>query len=349
MTRCTTLQVAGRFAEHYRTLFAHVRDIVLMIDATTGQILDANHAAELAYRFTRDELLARTIFDMRVESVATVGEQMRTADADGTLFETLHRRSDGSTFAVEVSSRGDALDGRRVLFSIIRDITARRELEALRDEFLVLASHELRTPVSNIGLRLQQLVRTGERGGTLERALSDARLALEELRRLTHLVDTLLDAQVARGQIELVRSDLELGSLVRTVVERYRAHAERLGSALAIDTVEVTGSWDRVRLEQVMTNLIANALKYGAGKPVRVAVTSGEGEARIEVHDEGIGLDRGDLDKIFQKFGRAASTNYGGFGLGLYVVRKLVEAHGGAIEVASTPGEGATFAVRLPR
>jgi len=341
--------VAGRFAEHYRTLFEHVQDIVLMIDATTGAILDANHAAELAYRYTREELLGKTIFDMRVESAAAVGEQMRIADADGTLFETMHRRSDGSTFPVEVSSRGDYLDGRRVLFSIIRDITARRELEALRDEFLVLASHELRTPVSNIGLRLQQLVRNGERGGTLERALSDARLALEELRRLTHLVDTLLDAQVARGQIELVRTSLELGSLVRTVVERHRGHAERLGSALAIDTVEVTGSWDRMRLEQVMTNLITNALKYGAGKPVRVAVTTTGDEARIEVHDGGIGLERGDIEKIFRKFGRAASTNYGGFGLGLYVVRKLVEAHGGAIEVASTPGQGSTFAVRLPR
>lgn len=349
MTRCTTLDVAGRFAEHYRTLFEHVRDIVLMIDVTSGQILDANLAAELAYRYSRDELLARTIFDMRVESAAAVGEQMRTADADGTLFETMHRRSDGSMFPVEVSSRGDNLDGRRVLFSIIRDITARRELEALRDEFLVLASHELRTPVSNIGLRLQQLVRNGERGGTLERALSDARLALEELRRLTHLVDTLLDAQVARGQIELVRTDVDLGELVCTVAERHRAHAERLGTTLAIDTMPVVGSWDRMRLEQVLTNLIVNALKYGAGKPVRVAVTGGEGEARIEVHDEGIGLDRSDLDKIFQKFGRAASTNYGGFGLGLYVVRKLVEAHGGAIEVTSEPGRGATFAVRLPR
>jgi PAS domain S-box-containing protein len=343
------LDVAGRFAEHYRTLFEHVQDIVLMIDAATGQILDANHAAELAYRYPRHELLAHTIFEMRVESSAQVGEQMRTADTAGALFETVHRRSDGSTFAVEVSSRGDDLDGRRVLFSIIRDITARRELEELRDEFLVLASHELRTPVSNIGLRLQQLVRNGERGGTLERALGDARLALEELRRLTHLVDTLLDAQVARGQIELVRSELELGTLVRSVAERLRGHADRLGSVLAIETTEVTGSWDRVRLEQVMTNLITNALKYGAGKPVLVAVTSSDGEARIEVHDEGIGLDRRDIAKIFQKFGRASSTNYGGFGLGLYVVRKLVEAHGGAIEVSSEPGQGATFAVRLPR
>jgi len=349
MTRCTTLDVAGRFAEHYRTLFEHVRDIVLMIDAESGQILDANQAAVLAYGHPHDELLACTIFDLRTESIDQVGEQMRTADVGGTLFETVHQRRDGSRFPVEVNSRGDTLDGQRVLFSIIRDITTRRELEALRDEFLVLASHELRTPVSNIGLRLQQLVRNGERGGTLERALGDARLALEELRRLTHLVDTLLDAQVARGQIELQRSDVDLGALVRTVVERHRGHAERLGSTLVLQIGEVAGSWDRVRLEQILTNLIMNALKYGSGKPVRVAVAADGAQARLEVQDQGIGLEGDDLERIFEKFGRAASMNYGGFGLGLYIVRKLVEAHGGTIEVTSEPGHGSTFAVRLPR
>jgi PAS domain S-box-containing protein len=341
--------MAGVFAEHYRTLFEHARDIVLMIDAETGVIIDANCAAELAYGYSRDELVGRTIFDLRIEPASAVGAQMRVADAGGTLFETLHRRRDGTTFPVEVSSRGDTIDGRRVLFSIIRDITTRRELETLRDEFLMLASHELRTPVSNIGLRLQQLIRNGARGGTLERALADARVAHEELRRLTHLVDTLLDAQVARGKIELARSEVDLAVLAGMVAERLRGHAERAGCSLAVEASEVTGSWDRARLEQILTNLIINAVKYGGGKPVHVRVTATDHEARIEVTDQGIGLARGDLARIFEKFGRAASTNYGGVGLGLYVVRKLVEAHGGTIDVASTPCEGSTFTVRLPR
>lgn len=342
--------MAGRFAEHYRSLFEHVRDIVLMIDADTGAILDANHAAELAYGYSRDELLQLRVFALRTDVVDYVGEQMRVADHDGSLFEALHRRKDGSTFPVEVSSRGDALDGQRVLFSIIRDISVRRELEAVREEFLVLASHELRTPVSNIGLRLQQLVRTAERGGTIERAMSDAKLALDELRRLSHLVDTLLDAQVTHGEVVLERAPIDLGSLVACVIDRHRGHAERLGCTVSVETTKAVGHWDRVRLEQIVTNLFTNATKYGAGKPIRVTVTTGTHDARLVVQDEGIGLDRDDLDRIFEKFGRAAPpTSYGGLGLGLYIVRRLVAAHGGRVEVASTPGQGATFIVTLPR
>lgn len=340
----------GRFAEHYRSLFEHARDIVLMIDADTAMILDANHAAELAYGYSRDELLQMRVYDLRLELVGYVGEQMRIADADGTMFEALHCRKDGTAFPVEVSSRGDTIDGQRVLFSIVRDISVRRELEEVREEFLVLASHELRTPVSNIGLRLQQLVRTAERGGGVERAVSDAKLALEELRRLSHLVDSLLDAQVAHGEVVLERALIDLGALVTCVVERHRGHAERLGCTLAVETNKVTGNWDRIRLEQIVTNLVTNALKYGAGKPVRVAVTGDATDARLVVQDEGIGLEQTDLDRIFEKFGRAAPpTSYGGLGLGLYIVRKLVEAHGGRIEVASSPGQGATFVVSLPR
>lgn len=350
MTRCTTRDVAGRFAEHYRTLFEHVRDIVLMIDADTGAIIDANHAAELAYHGTREQLLAMSIFDLRPDTTNRVGRQMRVADECGTQFETVHRRCDGTTFPVEVSSRGETIDGQRLLLSIIRDISSRRQLEELREEFLVLASHELRTPVTSIGLRLQQLVRSGERGGTIEQALGDARLALDELRRLSHLVDTLLDAQVARGTIELVREEIDLGTLVREVVERQRGHADRIGCELTVETISVTGHWDRARIEQIVTNLMTNALKYGAGKPVRVAVDADPAEVWLEVHDRGIGLARRDLARIFEKFERAASPDsYAGLGLGLYITRKLVDAHGGRIEVSSEPGKGAMFRVRLPR
>src|SRR3569623_2990603 len=104
MTRCTSQEVSGRFAEHYRTLFEHVRDIVLMIDADTGMIIDANHAAELAYRCTREQLLAMSIFDLRPEGSDRVERQMQVAADSGTLFETVHKRCDGSTFPVEVSS-----------------------------------------------------------------------------------------------------------------------------------------------------------------------------------------------------------------------------------------------------
>ena len=157
-------------------------------------------------------------------------------------------------------------------------------------------------------------------------------------------------AQVAHGEIVLERALIDLGALVVCVVDRHRGHAERLGCSLVVEAARVTGNWDRIRIEQIVTNLVTNALKYGAGKPVRVAVTGGATDARLIVQDEGIGLERTDLERIFEKFGRAAPpTSYGGLGLGLYIVRKLVEAHGGRIEVASSPGLGATFVVTLPR
>src|SRR3569623_1217705 len=141
MTRCTSQEVSGRFAEHYRTLFEHVRDIVLMIEADTGMIIDAIHAVELAFRCTREQLLTMSSYELRTDTNNRVGRQMQAADESGTLFETLHKRCDGTTFPVEVSSRGETIDNQRLLLSIIRDITSRRQLEELRDEFLVLASH----------------------------------------------------------------------------------------------------------------------------------------------------------------------------------------------------------------
>jgi PAS domain S-box-containing protein len=349
--------------QQYRTWFEHARDIMLVIDAESGEIIDANLAAEHAYGYPRAELLGLPIFALRVESDSAVGSQMRLADEAGTLFEASHRRRDGSTFPIEVSSRGEALDGRRVLLSVIRDITERRRLEAererllattqqaleLRDEFLIVASHELRTPVTHASLVLQQLVRMAERGEPVAALARDTRGALDELGRLAQLVDMLLDAQVVRSRLALECTRFDLGALVREVVERYRPHASRAGSVLSADTVEVVGTWDRLRLDQVLTNLLANAVKYGAGKPVRVAVREDVRSAQIEVRDHGIGLAREDAARIFEKFERAVEpAHYSGFGLGLYITRQIVEAHGGHMEVDSAAGAGATFRVVLP-
>jgi len=111
----------------------------------------------------------------------------------------------------------------------------------------------------------------------------------------------------------------------------------------------VTGSWDPLRMEQIITNLLSNALKYGAGKPVDVVVQRDGGTARVLVRDRGIGIDPDARERIFGRFERAVSSrHYGGLGLGLFLARRIVEAHGGRIAVDSAPGEGATFAIELP-
>lgn len=350
-------------AEITRHLFEHARDIVLVIDAESGAILDANRAAELAYGWSRDELSARTIFDLRESAPSSVADQMRRADASGILFETVHKRHDGSTLPVEVSSRGEVISGRRVLVSVIRDITERKQFEtereelllatqralAMRDEFLVIASHELRAPVTNISLQLQHLSRLIDRG-TVRAALRAVGEAVHgESLRLASLIDTLLDAQAAKGQLVLERADVELSALVTDVVERLRARAEQAGSELVVDVPEIHGRWDRLRIDQVLSNLVSNAIKYGRGRPVRVHGGVDGPHARIEIVDEGIGVSQDDIDRIFGKFERAVPSQYGGLGLGLFIARQIVEAHDGLIHVHSVPGMGSTFRVVLPR
>jgi signal transduction histidine kinase len=111
----------------------------------------------------------------------------------------------------------------------------------------------------------------------------------------------------------------------------------------------VTGNWDRLRLEQVVTNLISNAIKYGPRKPIELRIEQSDGTARLTVRDQGIGISEHDQARVFEPFERAVSVrHYGGFGLGLWITRKIVEAHGGAIRVQSRPGEGSTFVVELP-
>lgn len=344
-------------------VFEHARDLILVIDADSGSIIDANRAAEIAYQYSRDELLALQIYDLRIEPSLTVSTQMRRANAEGLLFDTLHRRRDGSTFPVEVSSRGDTMGGRRVLFSIIRDITERKRFEAereellvatqralaLRDDFLMIASHELLTPVANVSLQLQQLARLIERGAPAEHLGAAGDSALREAQRLSTLIDALLHAQIAKGELELSLGEVNLRELTTEVVERLRTRAEQAGSSVVLDVPEIHGHWDRLRLDQVLTNLLLNALKYGRSRPVHIHARIEGPLVQIEIRDEGIGVTMENTIRIFDKFERAVPAHYGGLGLGLFIARQIVEAHQGRVEVESSPGVGSTFRVTLQR
>ena len=343
----------------------HVRDIVLLIDPETGRILEANPAAEQTYGYTRAELLERTIFDLRVGPAASTQDQMKHADRAGILFEGVHRRRDGSEFPVEVSSRGETLGERRVLLSVIRDITERKRLdverEALlattqqalesREEFLWIASHELRTPITIVSLQLQQLRRLIERGEPADRLASAAAAALSQVGRMSSLVQSLFDlSQLEHGRFTLDRTEADLAAIVQDVIERLAAQAALVGSQLVVEVPQLRGRWDRMRLEQVFTNVIGNALKYGAGRPVEVEARAAGDMVHADIRDRGIGIQEADAERIFGKFQRAVpAANYGGLGLGLYISRQIVEAHGGWIAVQSAPGAGAMFRIALPR
>jgi signal transduction histidine kinase len=223
----------------------------------------------------------------------------------------------------------------------------RRAVEA-RETFIGIASHELRTPLAVAYMSLFR-ARRGLEGGDPALVGDAVQRAGSSLARLERLVDTLLDVQRAGQGLELQREPVDLCALAARVVERWRnAHATPVELRCA---GAAEGRWDPLLLEQAVENLVANAIKFGHGKPVDVDVdATAPGEVVLSVRDRGIGIAPEDQARIFDRFERAVSSrHFGGFGLGLWIVRRNVEAHRGAVRVESAPGRGATFSLRLPR
>lgn len=229
---------------------------------------------------------------------------------------------------------------------------AQRAIE-LRDEFVAIASHELRTPLTSLQLQLQSLNVALERSQPPpdDRVTSKLRTAIRQTGRLGRLIDGLLDvSRLMTGRLTLEREPFDLVEMVRDVVERLNEEARRAGCRLVVHAGgPVRGNWDRLRLEQVLTNLVSNALKYAPRTDVEITVGTDGPWATLAVYDRGIGIAPEDIARIFAPFERAVPRrHYGGLGLGLYIARQIVEAHGGTIDVAARPGEGSTFTVRVP-
>lgn len=225
----------------------------------------------------------------------------------------------------------------------------RRELR-LRDDFISIAAHELRNPLTPIGLDVEVLLVQARRRG----ADSGEIASLERLQRNIHVfmrrASTLLDvSRLHSGQFRLDPQRIVLSDVVRRVLSGATPVAEHAHCDVAVTLDDrVAGHWDPQAVEQIVENLLSNALRHGAGKPVSIAVLARETAARLEITDGGAGIPREDHERIFDRFQRGPGSGASGFGVGLWVSRQLARAMSGDVTVKSAPGSGSTFTLCLP-
>ncbi|WP_417779066.1 ATP-binding protein [Stutzerimonas xanthomarina] len=225
----------------------------------------------------------------------------------------------------------------------------------MRDDFMSIVSHELKTPLNTLILEVQ--LRKLQLGRENVAAISPDRLRQmvdkdeRQIQSLIRLIDDMLDvSRIRTGKLSIRPTQVDLGKLVASVVENFAPQMEASGCTLLFQRPEpVIGLWDEFRIEQVLANLLTNAMRYGAGKPVQVNVSTTAAGACIEVRDHGIGISQKSLERIFCQFERAeGSESSAGLGLGLFIAEQIIKAHSGLIQVESEEGKGALFRVLLP-
>ena len=224
----------------------------------------------------------------------------------------------------------------------------------IRDEFMSIASHELKTPLTSLKLQAQLRKRNLLKGSAyvFTQELTKMFEADEkQLERITRLIDDMLDiSRISSGNLSLRPERFDLCELVQDIVERNSEQFVAAGCPVEMKIGQpVFGSWDRFRIEQVVANLLTNAMRYGAGKSISVEVSSSASQGRVTVSDHGQGIALANHERIFQRFERAVSgSEISGLGLGLYIVKQILEAHHASIRVESELGQGASFCVELP-
>ena len=336
-----------------------------------GVIVDANDAFLGMLAYTRRELAERDLMWRSLLAPDTDGidtrarEELERSGAfaaherdfvskDGARVPVLFggaytdpERQSIIGFAIDISERRRSETERtRLVHELQTAVTA-------RDDFLSVAAHELKTPLTPLRMQISMLLRQLGKG-----AMEPERVhrSLEKIDhsavRVQGLVEDLLDvSRLTAGRFQLTLEEVELRELIGGVLGRIKELTDRAGCEVTLEAQgDICGRWDRKRLEQVVENLVVNAAKYGAGKPIELRALATPSAGIVEVVDHGIGIAPDKQERIFDKFERVASTkHYGGFGLGLWIVRRIVEAHGGTIGVESVPQKGSRFTVSLPR
>jgi len=387
--------------EKFKILIDSVRDYAICILDLEARVSSWNQGAQRIFTYTQDEINGRPYSTFSCEEDTTNGTpdwEIEQAKNAGSMHnEGWRKRKDGTKFWALVSlTRMTESSGNHIGYAMVtRDLTERKSAEdrlrlandglekriqerttkltealQIRDEFLSIASHELKNPLTTMCLQHTFLCRyftdlfSGENGALIDFKGSSAQMfdkfakaissCQRQSKRLTSLVDQLFDLTYIRiGKIELHKELVDLVEVVEEIVNQKNMDVTEEAPPIKISKPQkiISGNWDRSRLEQIIGNLLSNAIKYGKGKPIELKIESDSQKkiARLCITDHGIGISPEMQTSIFNKFQRLPEVrNINGLGLGLYIVKQMVDAHGGQVYVQSIPKQGSSFFVELP-
>jgi PAS domain S-box-containing protein len=333
----------------------------MMMSDAAGIIIMVNSAVDRMFGYHREELIGRSVEilvpeRLRRQHVSHRNHYTRHAERRllGDSGDLMGLRQDGSEFPVEIGLNPIRTRGGHMVLSTIVDMSERKRLERLKDEFVAMVSHELRTPLTSIAGALGLLM--GNAGGNLpETAMRLLAIAHSNSQRLVRLINDILDLQkIESGQVVFHLKHLEMRSLLEQTIEANRAFAHELGVRIRLNNASDTGEVfaDSDRLAQIITNLLSNAIKFSpVGGEVAVGVERRAEHVRVWVRDQGPGVPEEFKARIFEKFAQADSSDArqkGGTGLGLSIVKQLIHQHGGTVGFAPAPGGGTFFYFELP-
>ena len=371
--RTAELEKANERLKKWELTFKNAGWGVVITDHITHALLMVNPAFARMHGYPEEELIGKLITDTFVPEFRNqISKIAQIVHKEGHyIYESLHLKKDGSTFPVLTDVVAIRSQDGNTLYraSNMQDISERKQFEEerskllvqlqdaikIRDEFLSIASHELKTPLTSLKAQIQILQRSTQPElhvmPPIERLCKGLKLSNRQVDRLTMLVEDLLDvSKIQLGKLSLSFESVNLSELVEDLLDRYSEECIRAKCSVSIDAQKnVIGYWDRGRMEQIIVNLLSNAVKYAPGHPIHIGVQSDDQKAIFWIQDFGPGIPPEKQQKIFERFERATSSrNISGLGLGLFIVKQIVEVHQGSIHVDSEFGKGTKFIVELP-